>query len=90
MLVCSWRTDKWLLFCESVLCCCRSVFNVCGWGVVVGCLCYVTCSVPSLTAARPSASYIQFGCHFPEVARINLHRARCLSAQFEQAADESL
>jgi hypothetical protein len=36
MLVCSWRTDKWLLFCESVLCCCRSVFNVCGWGVVIG------------------------------------------------------
>jgi hypothetical protein len=36
MLVFSWRTDKWLLFCESVLCCCRSVFNVCGWGVVVG------------------------------------------------------
>jgi hypothetical protein len=35
MLVCSWRTDKCLLFCESVLCCC-SVFNVGGWAVVVG------------------------------------------------------
>jgi hypothetical protein len=33
--------DKWLLFCESVLCCCRSVFNVCGWGVVVGFLLFV-------------------------------------------------
>jgi hypothetical protein len=30
--VCSWRTDKWLLFCESVLCCCRGVFSFCWWG----------------------------------------------------------
>jgi hypothetical protein len=36
VLVCSWRTDRWLLLVSSLLYCCRCVFNVCGWELWLG------------------------------------------------------